>query len=110
MPTPPFDDVSLAAPVMPAAPRSWIPTTNPASRISRHASMRRFSSNGIAHLHARTLVVVAVLAEAGRREHAGAADPVAPGRGAEQHRQVARRPTLAPARGAPWGGGRGRTR
>ena len=31
---------------MPAAPRSWIPTTSPASRISRHASIRRFSSNG----------------------------------------------------------------
>ena len=46
MPTPPFDDVSLAAPVMPAAPRSWMPTTRPASRISRQASISRFSSNG----------------------------------------------------------------
>ena len=68
-----------------------MPTTRPASRISRQASISRFSSNGIADLHARALVVVgAVGAEPGRREHAGPADAVPPGGRAEQHGQVPR--------------------
>ena len=46
MPTPPRDAVSLVAHVSPAPPRSWIPTTRPSSSRVRHASMRRFSSNG----------------------------------------------------------------
>ncbi len=46
MPTPPRLAVSLVAHVRPAPPRSWMPTTRFASSISRHASMRRFSSNG----------------------------------------------------------------
>ena len=41
----------------------------------------------VADLHARSLGLVA-LAELRRGEHRGAADPVAPGRGAEQHEQV----------------------
>ena len=45
---------------------------------------------GVTHLHARPLgvVAVAVLAEGGRGQHAHAADPVAPGGRAEQHGQV----------------------
>src|SRR6266550_269092 len=46
MPTPPRDAVSLVAHVSPAPPRSWMPTTRPASYRARHASISRFSSNG----------------------------------------------------------------
>ena len=42
----------------------------------------------VAHLHRRSLGLAALL-EPGRREHAGAADAVAAGRRAEQHREVA---------------------
>ncbi len=46
MPMPPRLAVSLVAQVSPAPPRSWMPTTRPASSSSRQASMRRFSSKG----------------------------------------------------------------
>ena len=46
MPTPPREAVSEVAHVRPAPPRSWMPTTRPASSNSRHASMSRFSSKG----------------------------------------------------------------
>jgi len=44
MPMPPRDAVSLVAQVSPAPPRSWMPTTSPASSSARHASISRFSS------------------------------------------------------------------
>ena len=44
MPTPPRAAVSLVAQTSPAPPRSWMPTTSPASSSSRQASMSRFSS------------------------------------------------------------------
>ena len=49
---------------------------------------------GVTDLHARALVVVAVLGEPGRRQHARAADPVAAGGRAEEDGEVAeaRRP------------------
>ena len=46
MPTPPRLAISLVAQQSPAPPRSWIPTTRPASSSARQASIRRFSSNG----------------------------------------------------------------
>ena len=46
MPTPPLAAVSDAAHDSPAAPRSCTPTASFWSSSSRHASMRRFSSNG----------------------------------------------------------------
>ena len=46
IPTPPRLAVSLVAQHRPAPPRSWMPTTRPASRRARQASMSRFSSNG----------------------------------------------------------------
>ena len=53
--------------------------------------MRRFSLEWVAHLHARPLggVVVALLGEPGRGQHAHPADAVAPGGGPEQDGQVA---------------------
>ena len=50
--------------------------------------MSRFSSNGSPTCTDGRLASVA-LVEPGRREHAGAADAVAPGRRAEQHGEVA---------------------
>ena len=93
MPTPPLDEVSLAAPVIPAAPRSWIPTTSPASRISRQASISRFSSKGSPTCTLGRFSSSALL-EGGRCQHAGPADAVSPRGRTEQHREVprARRP------------------
>ena len=89
-PTPPFAAVSLAAHESPAAPRSCTPTASPASSSSRHASISRFSSNGSPTCTLGPLRRVGlVVAEPGRGEHAHAADAVAPGRRAEQHREVA---------------------
>ncbi len=86
MPTPPLDEVSLAAPVIPAAPRSWMPTTRLASRISRHASISRFSSNGSPTC---TLLGFVAFLEPRRRQHAGPTDAVASGGRTEQHGEVA---------------------
>ncbi len=80
--------VSLVAQVSPAPPRSWMPTTRPASSSTRHASISRFSSKGSPTWTLGRLASSPV-AEAGRRQHADAADPVAARRRAQQHRQVA---------------------
>ena len=84
----PLAAVSLVAQVRPAPPRSWMPTTRPASSSARQASMRRFSSNGSPTWTAGRLSSLA-LVEAGRGQHADAADAVAAGGRAEQHGQVA---------------------
>ena len=78
------------------APRSCTPTASPASSSSRHASMSRFSSNGSPTCTDGRLAS-SPSSNAGRREHARAADAVAAGRRAEQHREVARRPRPAPS-------------
>ena len=89
-PTPPLAAVSLVAHVSPAPPRSWTPTTRPASSSARQASISRFSSNGSPTCTlGRLRGVGLVVAEAGRRQHAHAADAVAPGRRTEQHGEVA---------------------
>ena len=88
IPTPPLAAVSDAAHDNPAAPRSWTPTASLRSSNSRHASISRFSSNGSPTCTEGRFVSLA-LVETSRGEHARAADPVAPGRRAEQHRKVA---------------------
>ena len=90
MPTPPADAVSLVAQVSPAPPRSWIPTTSPASSSARQASIRRFSSKGSPTC---TLGRLAASASSSPKPAEAstlhAADAVAPGGRAEQHGQVA---------------------
>ena len=100
MPTPPLAAVSDAAHDRPAAPRSCTPTASLRSSSSRHASISRFSSNGSPTCTDGRLVSLA-LVEAGRREHARAADAVAARRRAEQHRQVAG--ALGPGEHEPFG-------
>ncbi len=46
IPVPARSAVSEAAQVIPAAPRSWSPSTSPPSMSSSEASMRSFSANG----------------------------------------------------------------
>ena len=46
MPPVPAAASSVVAHDRPAAPRSWIPTTRSAAKISRQHSMRTFSANG----------------------------------------------------------------
>ncbi len=96
IPTPPRDAVSEVAHVRPAPPRSWMPTTSPASSSARQASISRFSSNGSPTCTRRPLRRVGVsLREARRGEHAHATDAVATGRRAEEHREVADAARLA---------------
>ena len=89
MPMPARLAVSLVAHVSPAPPRSWMPTTSPASSSARQASIRRFSSNGSPTCTLGRLASSAPLAEAGAGQHAHPADAVAPGAGPEQHGEVA---------------------
>ena len=63
----------------------------------------------VADLHRRALRLAAFF-EARRREHARAADAVAAGRRAEQHREVAGAFGARRARAAPWAGCRGTAR
>jgi hypothetical protein len=88
------DAVSLVAHVRPAPPRSWMPTTRPASSRARHASISRFSSKGSPTCTAGACGLTA-LVEAGRRQHRHAADAVATGGRAQQHGEVARARRLA---------------
>ena len=89
MPTPPFDDVSLDG-TGDAGGAEVLDADDQAGVEDLEAGLDEpLLLEGVADLHARPLVVVPVLAEAGRRQHAGAADAVAAGRRAEQHRQVA---------------------
>ncbi len=46
IPVPPRSAVSDTAQVIPAAPRSWMPTTSPLAMSSRVASISSFSANG----------------------------------------------------------------
>ena len=90
MPTPPLDAVSLVAPVMPAAPRSWMPTTRPASSISRQASMSRFSSNGSPTC---TLGRFAVVASSPKPADASTLAPPMPSRPVDEPNSTVRLPT-----------------
>ena len=94
IPTPPAEAISPAEEVRPAAPRSCSETSSPLPEQLQAALEQLRLLEGVADLHGRALRLVA-LAELGRGEHRGAADPVAAGRGAHQHDRVA----------APGGGG-----
>ena len=88
-PRPALLDVSLVAPVRPAAPRSWMPTTSPARINSRHASISRFSSNGSPTCTlGRLASSSSAVPKPAAGEHRRAADAVATGRAAEQHGEV----------------------
>ena len=89
IPVPPRSASSDVAQVIPPAPRSWRPSTRPPSMSSRLASMSSFSANGSPDLDRRALRRV-VVGERRRGEDRRAADPVAPGRRAEQDDEIAR--------------------
>ena len=75
-----------------------MPTTRPSSSRAEARLDEPLLLEGIADLHAGPLGRLLLgLAEAGRGEHAHAADAVAAGGGAEQHRQVADAGRLAPS-------------
>ena len=88
IPTPPAEAISPAEEVSPAAPRSCSETSSPFSEQLQAALEHLRLLEGVADLHRRPLRLVA-LAELGRGQHRGAADPVAPGRGAHQDDRVA---------------------
>ena len=87
IPVPPRSAVSHVAQVIPAAPRSWTPTTRPFAISSSVASISSFSANGSPTWTRRPLGRVLV-PERRAREHRRAADPVAPGRRAVQDDEV----------------------
>ena len=88
MPVPARSAVSEVAQVMPPAPRSWRPSTSPRSMSSRLRLDQQLLGERVADLDGRSLGRV-VVAERRAGEDRRATDPVAPGRGAEQHDEVA---------------------
>ena len=88
IPTPPADAISPAEEVRPAAPRSWRETSRSLLEQLEAALEHLRLLERVADLDRRPLRLVA-LAELGRGQHRGAADPVAPGRGAHQDDRVA---------------------
>ena len=88
MPPSPLLASSLVAHEMPAAPRSWMPSTRSPANSSRQHSMSTFSANGSPTCTAGRLVGAA-LREGVGGEDAGPADAVAAGACAEEHDLVA---------------------
>ena len=89
MPTPPLAAISEVEDARPAAPRSCTRDDQPARGQLERALDQLLARERVADLHARPLVLVA-LVEVLRGQHARPADAVAPGRGAEEHDEVAR--------------------
>ncbi len=86
--------ISASDDASPAAPQSWSDSTRPRSTSSSDTSISRLPVKGSPIWTDGRLSGV-LLAELGAREHARAADPVAPGRRAEERRARARESTLA---------------
>ena len=87
-PTSPFDAISDAEEVSPAAPRSCSEASRSRSSSSRLHSISFFSANGSPICTVGRLASSAV-AELGAGQHRGAADAVAAGERAEQDHEVA---------------------
>ena len=85
-PTSPLDAISADDEVSPAAPRSCSETSSPRSSSSSEHSSAFFSANGSPTCTVGRLS--SSIAELRAGEDRGAADAVAPGRGAEEHHDV----------------------
>ena len=88
MPPVPADASSVVAHARPAPPRSWMPTTRSAPKISRQHSIRTFSANG-SPTRTDGRLACDVASKVALGEHGDAADAVASGARAEQDDRVA---------------------